>query len=395
MPNQIKACVVSEKKVTLLAKLPRLYSMEFIDLQTQRERIQPQLEKRIQAVLEMGQFILGPEVAELERKLEAFTGAKHAITVANGTDALQLALMALRIGPGDEVITTPFSFVATTEAIVLLGATPVFVDIDPKTYNLDPAKISAAVTSKTKAILPVSLYGLSCDIEALEAVALKHKVAIIEDAAQSFGASQKKRRSCSWATLSCSSFFPSKPLGCYGDGGACFTNDSELANLLKQIRAHGQDRRYHHPILGVNSRLDTLQAAVLLAKMEIFEDEIERRQGVAKNYHEGLKDVAGTPTIPPDNISVFAQYTIQVKNRDAFLEHMKRRGIPTAVHYPTPLHLQPAFSRFGKGVGSMLISEAASERVVSLPMHPYMKREDQMRVIAAVQEFAMLNKDRD
>ncbi|HCT6425674.1 TPA: DegT/DnrJ/EryC1/StrS family aminotransferase, partial [Citrobacter freundii] len=270
--------------------------MQFIDLVVQQNRIKEKLDSAIKKVLEHGQYILGPEVAELENKLAEFTGAKHCISVANGTDALQIAQMAFGIGPGDEVITPGFTYIATAETVALLGAKPVYVDVCPKTYNLDPEKLEAAITPRTKAIIPVSLYGQCADYDAINAIADKYGIPVIEDAAQSFGASYKNKRSCNLTTVSCTSFFPSKPLGCYGDGGAIFTNDDELAKVIRQIARHGQDRRYHHIRIGVNSRLDTLQAAILLPKLEIFEDEMQLRNKVAKRYSELLNDAGITTT---------------------------------------------------------------------------------------------------
>jgi UDP-2-acetamido-2-deoxy-ribo-hexuluronate aminotransferase len=301
-------------------------------------------------------------------------------------------MMALGIGPGDEVITTPFTFIATGEMIALIGARPVFVDIEPRTYNIDPALIERAITLRTKAIMPVSLYGQCADFDAINAIARKHNIPVIEDAAQSFGAQYKGRRSCNLSEIGSTSFFPSKPLGAYGDGGALFTNDDHLAKLMREIRVHGQDRRYHHPRLGVNGRLDTLQAAVLLSKLEIFEDEVQARSRLGAQYSSLIKDAFGThslvgvPHVEPHNLSVYAQYTIEVPNRAAFEERMKQRSIPTAVHYPVPLHLQPVFAGLGHKTGDFPVSERAGARVVSLPMHPYLTLEQQRSVVAAVRD---------
>ena len=359
--------------------------MQFIDLAAQQRRIRKQLDQRVNAVLEHGVYIMGPEVREIEDRLAEFAGVKHCISVANGTDALQVALMALGVGPGDEVITSPFTFIATGETIALLGAVPVFVDIDPVTYNMDPDKIEQAITNKTRAIMPVSLYGQCADFDKINSVASKHGIPVIEDGAQSFGATYKGRRSCSLSTIGCTSFFPSKPLGCYGDGGALFTDDDDIASRMSQIRLHGQDRRYHHPLIGVNSRLDTLQAAVLLAKLDVFEDELAARQIAADRYAALL---AGTgvrlPTILRDNTSAFAQYTIEVDDRDHFVQTLAESDVPTAVHYPVPLNLQPAFAYLQLQKGAFPLSESAAERVVSLPMHPYLTEEDQKKVIEAV-----------
>jgi UDP-2-acetamido-2-deoxy-ribo-hexuluronate aminotransferase len=362
--------------------------MQFIDLKAQYKLIEKDVDRRIKKVLEHGQYIMGPEVAELEEKLAAYTGVKHCIAVSNGTDALKIAMMALGIGYGDEVITTPFTFIATGEMIVLLGAKPVFVDIEPDTYNIDPAKIEAAITPKTKAIMPVSLYGQCADMDAINAIAAKHGLVVIEDGAQSFGATYKGRKSCNLSTIGCTSFFPSKPLGCYGDAGACFTADEELAKKMRYIRVHGQDRRYHHPMIGINGRIDTLQAAILLSKFELFPQEVIARQQAGERYTTKLSGRVRTPVIKPGNTSVYAQYTIEVNNRDAFIDKMQKVGIPTAVHYPIPLNLQPAFHYLGLGKGAFPLAERAAERVVSLPMHPYLEMSDIDAVVAAVSAAA-------
>ncbi len=365
--------------------------MQFIDLAAQQARIKQKIDANIQKVLAHGQYILGPEVSELEEKLAAFTGAKYCISVANGTDALQIAQMAFGIGPGDEVITPGFTYIATAETVALLGAKPVYVDVCPKTYNLDPTKLEAAITPRTKAIIPVSLYGQCADFDAINAIANKYGIPVIEDAAQSFGATYKGKQSCNLSTVSCTSFFPSKPLGCYGDGGAIFTNDDELAIVLRQIARHGQDRRYHHVRVGVNSRLDTLQAAILLPKLEIFTEEVQLRQKVASRYNQLFAEQNNvgrgfsptnlqviTPFIESHNTSVYAQYTIQVDNRDQVQAKLNEAGIPTAVHYPIPLNKQPAVA--DKNV-ELPIGDAVAEKVMSLPMHPYMTEEDQLKVL--------------
>jgi len=362
--------------------------MEFIDLKTQYGRLGPRINARIRAVLEHGHFILGPEVAQLEQCLAARVGVRHCIACSSGTDALLIALMALGIRPGDEVVTTPFTFVATAESIRLVGATPVFVDIDPRTYNLDARLLEAAITPHTKAVIAVSLYGQCADLDAINEVASRHNLAVIEDAAQSFGATYKGRPSCGLTLIGCTSFFPSKPLGCYGDGGACFTQDAALALRMQQIRAHGQDRRYHHSLIGMNGRLDTIQAAVLLAKLEIFDVEIAERVRIGGLYSELLKEAVTTPYIQPQNTCVYAQYTIQVEDRAMFQEQLKAEGIPTAVHYPIPLHLQPAFASPALGRGSYPHAEAAAERVVSLPMHPYLSEDDQQMIAQVVRQAA-------
>ncbi len=358
--------------------------MEFIDLKRQYTDLKESIDGRINAVLKHGQFIMGPEVTELEDMLARYTGAKHAIACSSGTDALLIALMALNVGAGDEVITTPFTFIATAEVIALLGARPVFVDIDPETYNMDPNLVEAAITPKTKAIMAVSLYGQCADFDRINESAARHKIPVVEDGAQSFGAMYKGRLSCNLSNIGCTSFFPSKPLGCYGDGGMCFTSDDVLAARMKQIRLHGQDRRYHHSILGVNGRLDTLQAAVLLAKMEAFDAEINERIRIGSTYTQLLKPFVHTPFVESHSSCVYAQYTIEVNDRSAFQGELKSRGIPTAVHYPVPLHLQPAFAFLGEGEGDFPMAEAAARRVVSLPMHPYLTSDEQERVADAV-----------
>ena len=356
--------------------------MQFTDLSAQYQRYKQSIDQRIQKVLEHGQYILGPEVAELENKLSEFVQVSHCIGVASGTDALQLSLMSHDISPGDEVITTPFSFIATAEVICLLGAKPVYVDIDPKTYNIDPSNIEAAITEHTKAIMPVSLYGQCPELDEINDIAARHGLAVIEDAAQSFGAQYKNRKSCGITTIACTSFFPSKPLGCYGDGGAIFTNNDEIAQKLRVLRVHGQDRRYHHAKLGINGRLDTLQAAILLAKLEHFDQEIELRNRVAGRYSELLAGSSVVlPTVKQHNRSVFAQYTIQVKDRAKFQELLKARNIPTAAHYPYPLYKQPAIFQEGTILAA---TEHAANHVVSLPMHPYLDESLQDQVIEAV-----------
>ena len=367
--------------------------IEFIDLKAQQARIKVQLDAAIARVLQHGQYILGPEVVELEEKLAAYTGAKHCITVANGTDALQIAQMALGIGPGDEVITPGFTYIATAETVALLGAKPVYVDIDPRTYNLNPALLQAAITPRTKAIIPVSLYGQCADFDAINAIAAQHGIPVIEDAAQSFGATYKGRKSCNLSTIACTSFFPSKPLGCYGDGGAIFTNDDALAKVMRQIARHGQDRRYHHVRVGVNSRLDTLQAAILLTKLSIFDEEMALRQQVAERYaallppppREGGGGGEGenitTPYIEPHNTSAWAQYTIRVNNRDAVQEKLKAAGIPTAVHYPIPLNRQPAVA---DPAAQLSVGDALAQRVLSLPTHPYLDKDSIARIVQVI-----------
>ena len=339
--------------------------IEFIDLKAQQARLKDKIEAGIQNVLTHGQYILGPEVTELEEKLAAYVGAKYCITCANGTDALQIAQMAFGIGPGDEVITPGFTYIATAETVAILGATPVYVDVNPNTYNLDVEQLEAAITPRTKAIIPVSLYGQCADFDAINAIAAKYNIPVIEDAAQSFGATYKGRKSCNLTTVACTSFFPSKPLGCYGDGGAIFTNDDELAKVIRQIARHGQDRRYHHIRVGMNSRLDTLQAAILLPKLEILDEEMQARQRVAETYTKLFNEagVNTTPCIEAHNTSAWAQYTIQVENRDDVQAKLKEQGIPTAVHYPIPLNKQPAVADAN---AVLPVGDAIAERVMSL-----------------------------
>ncbi len=363
--------------------------MDFIDLKTQYRQLKPEIDRRIQAVLDHGAYVMGPEVAELEAALAAFTGSRHCITVSSGTDALLIAMMALGIAPGDEVITTPFSFIATAESIALLGARPVFVDIEPRTYNLDPVRLESVLSPRTRAIMPVSLYGQCADFAAINRIAAAHGLPVIEDAAQSFGARYRGRRSCALSDIGCTSFFPSKPLGCYGDGGACFTDDDALANRMREIRVHGQDRRYHHPVLGLNGRMDTLQCAVLLAKLPAFEDELVAREAAGERYSDLLRAASGrvvTPSITDGNRSVYAQYTVELDDREHARQALESAGIPTAVHYPIPLHLQPAFAALGYGPGSFPVAERAAARVLSLPLHPFLDPLTQQRVVTTLME---------
>ena len=358
--------------------------MQFIDLKAQYQRIETEVNRRISRVLKHGQYLMGPEIIELEQLLAQFTGARYCIAVSSGTDALQIALMALNIGRGDEVITTPFSFAATAETIALIGARPVFVDIRPDTYNIDPSLIEAALTSRTKAIMPVDIFGQCADYDEINRIAKKYGVPVVEDAAQSCGATYRNQKACSLATIGCTSFFPSKPLGGYGDGGACFTSDENIARKIRQIRDHGQEGRYHHTRIGLNGRLDTLQAAVLLAKLDIFPEEVEDRRRIGAAYSEMLKEAPViTPHIEPHNTSVYAQYTIQVENRDQLQTRMNKMGIPTAVHYPVPLHKQPVFKRDDV---HLPVSEEISNRVISLPMHPMLSEKDQTTITKRIIE---------
>lgn len=358
--------------------------MNFIDLAEQQRHIKTELDASIQRVLQHGKYILGPEVDQLESELATFTGAKHCITCANGTDALQIAQMALNIGPGDEVITPGYSYIATAESIALLGAIPVYIDIDPHTYLIKTSDIEAAITERTKAILPVSLYGQCADFDTINSIADQYQLPVIEDAAQSFGATHHEHRSCNLSTIACTSFFPSKPLGCYGDGGALFTNDDELALRIRQIARHGQDRRYHHVRVGINSRLDTLQAAILLVKLGLFQDEITQRQVVARRYNQLLEAVPSVSTtrIYPHNQSVYAQYTVRSQERERIISELQHAGIPYAIHYPLPLNKQPAVAQPGLTLPN---GDSAADEVFSLPMHPYLPFEDQVRITETIQ----------
>ncbi|MEG0879652.1 MAG: DegT/DnrJ/EryC1/StrS family aminotransferase [Janthinobacterium sp.] len=354
--------------------------MEFIDLKAQYQALRGKVNTRIQAVLDHGQYIMGPEVKELEGKLQDYTGAKHCITVASGTEALLIALMAIGVKPGDEIITTPFSFIATAEVIVLLGAKPVFVDIEPDTCNINAALIEAAITPRTRAIMPVSLYGQPADMDEINAIAARHGLVVIEDAAQSFGATYKGRKSCNLSTIGCTSFFPSKPLGCYGDGGAIFTSDDALATAMREIRVHGQSRRYVHTRIGVGGRMDTLQCAIVLAKLERFDWEVERRVQIGARYNAQLAGIATTVAQRSDRSSVFAQFTVIVPDREALQAALKEAGIPTAVHYPVPMHLQPAYAGLC-APGDYPEAERAAHVVMSLPMGPDLDGADQDTII--------------
>lgn len=370
--------------------------MQFIDLKAQQQQrlsdgrtLRQAIDTRLQTLLEHGQYILGPEVAELELLLANYVGVDHCIAVASGTDALLIALMALGVQPGDEVITTPFSFIATSETIALLGAVPVYADIDPLSYNIDPACIEAAITTRTKAIIPVSLYGQPADLSAINSIASRYEIPVIEDGAQSFGSKQNGRRSCGLSTVGTTSFFPSKPFGAYGDAGACFTSDADLAERMRRISRHGQSRRYFHTDLGINGRIDTIQAAILLAKFELFESEVASRERIGARYSQQLRQagILTTPQLALGNTSVYAQYTIQVDHRLEVQTALKEKNIPTAVHYPTLLCQQPAIKSCSSHCSEQCSSpnaQKASERVLSLPMHPYLSENDQDCVVAAL-----------
>ena len=352
--------------------------MEFIDLKSQQARIKAKIDKRIQDVLSHGRYVMGPELEELEERLKNYVGTRHCIGASSGTDTLLIAMMALGIGPGDEVITVPFTWISTAEMIALIGATPVFVDIDETTWNMDVSKLESAITEKTKAIMPVGIFGQTADMIGINEIASRNgNLPVIEDAAQSFGATHQGKKSGGLSTIGSTSFFPSKPLGCYGDGGGLFTNDDELAERMRHIRVHGQTERHHHPILGINGRLDTLQAAILLEKLEIFDDEILRRQKVAQAYGDGIRNSSVTlPMVGPSNTSVFAQYTILSSNRDVLAASLKKAGIPSVSYYAVPLHLQPVFADLGYKKGQFPITEDVASRGLSLPMNPYLSEEE-------------------
>lgn len=360
--------------------------IKFIDLEAQQRRLGDEISQRIAAVLSHGKYILGPEVGLLEQMLCDYTGSNFCISCANGTDALQIALMALGVGPGDEVIMPGFSYISTAEVVALLGAKIVYVDINERSFNLDPFLIETAITCRTKAIIPVSLYGQCAELDRINSIAEQYSVAVIEDGAQSFGASIGASKSGNLSRISCTSFFPSKPLGCYGDGGAIFTNDENLSKVLRQIARHGQTARYHHVRIGVNSRLDTIQAAILLAKLTILDEEVAARNRFAAIYSEklgALTDVVA-PQISDNCVSAWAQYTIRASDRDSLARFLSDRGVPTAVHYPMPLNKQPAVA---DETVNLPVGDLASSEVLSLPLHPYMTTEDQSAVISAIVEF--------
>ena len=388
--------------------------MEFIDLAFQQKRIRENIDRRIEAVLNHGQYIMGPEVAALEKELSRYVGAKHAISCASGTDALLMALMARGIGPGDAVLTTPFTFIATAEVISLLGATPVYVDIDRKTYNIDPEQLERCLSAlrsgdaglyplprlagqtgvTPKAIIAVDLFGLPADYGRLGNIAKQNGLFLIEDAAQSFGAEVNGRKACTFGDIACTSFFPAKPLGCYGDGGMCFCSDDILAEIMRSIRLHGKGtHKYENIRIGINGRLDTLQAAILLAKFSLFEEEVRLRQHVAGRYNELLRSCQSlvTPDVPTGYQSVWAQYSLLARDeahRDAIMKNMQGKGIPTVIYYPRPLHLQAAFSFLGYREGDFPASEDSASRIFSLPMHPYLSEGDQDRIVAALRDAA-------
>ncbi len=365
-----------------------IMKIPFIDLKSQYQVLKPEIDQAIQKVLDHGQYILGPEVTECEKALAQFVGCKHALAVASGTDAAVIALMALGVGPGDEVIVPAFSFIATAEAVVLVGATPVFIDVEKDTYNLDATKLEALINKNTKAIMPVSLYGQTPDMDAINAIANKHKLPVIEDAAQSFGGTYKGKKSCNLSTIGVTSFFPAKPLGCYGDGGAIFTNDAALNDKMSKIRVHGQSARYYHDMIGVNGRLDTLQCAILMPKLKKFPWELEQRDRLAKQYNEAFKDLTTKgvvlPQVKAERFSAWAQYTIEVPERDKFQKRMEEAGVPTSVHYPRTMADQPAYTHFRDPNQDLSVSEHAALHVVSLPMHPYMEADHFQHIVKSV-----------
>jgi UDP-2-acetamido-2-deoxy-ribo-hexuluronate aminotransferase len=373
--------------------------LPFIDLKTQQKKIYDRIMEKFQGILAHGHYILGPEVTELEERLAAYVGVRHAITCSSGTDALLMVLMARGMDRGDAIFTTPFTFIATAEVVQLLGATLVFVDIDPQTYNLNPDALQEALVNfekkspnaglKPRGVIAVDLFGQPADYDRINALARDWGLFVLEDAAQSFGATFHGRRAGALAETAATSFFPAKPLGAYGDGGAVFTADDDLAAVLTSIRNHGQGpERYGHVRLGINGRLDTLQAAVLLAKLEIFDEEAMARQEVARRYHEGLRDVVKVPWVAPNCSSIWAQYSVESEARALILDRLKEAGVPTAIYYPKPLHLQEVFRGLGYGAGDFPVSEAAAARIFSLPMHPYLAKSDQERIIGIIRQAA-------
>jgi UDP-2-acetamido-2-deoxy-ribo-hexuluronate aminotransferase len=362
--------------------------MEFIDLKTQYERYKADIKSRIQIVLDHGHYIMGPEISELETTLANYVGVKHCISVANGTVSLEIALRALGVGPGHEVITVPFSWISSAEVIMLVRAKPVFVDIERDTFNMDASKLEAAITTNTKAIIPVSLFGQMPDLEAIQAIADKYQIAVIEDAAQSFGATRNGRKSCGSSLIGSTSFFPAKTFGCYGDGGALFTDDDHLAETMRAIRTHGGVQRHHHTHVGTNGRFDTLQAAILLAKWPWFKDEVAARVRIGARYSELLQGIVTTPGIADGNTHVYAQYTIRVdeRQRAGIAGVLKSQGIPTGIYYPKCFHEQPVFADAGYSYGDFPESEQASREVLSLPMHPFLEESDLERVTNALND---------
>lgn len=361
--------------------------MEFINLKAQYAAYKNEIDEKVLGVFGSGQFVMGKEVEALEAELCAFTGAKHALSCASGTDALLLALMALDIKAEDEVITTPFTFIATAEVIALVGAKPVFVDIDEQTYNIDPSKIEAAITPKTKAIIPVSLYGQCADMDEINAIAAKHGITVIEDAAQSFGAEYKGKKSCNLSRIGCTSFFPSKPLGCYGDGGAVMTDDDGIAKKIASIRVHGQGERYMHKYIGINGRMDAVQCAITRVKLSHFGEELAARARLGARY---LQLLAGVDVVAPftkeGRTNVYGQFSVRIKNREAVSKKMNELGVPTAVHYPRPLHMQECFAYLGHKVGDFPVSERVASEIMSLPFSAFLTESEQDTVVDALKK---------
>ena len=359
-------------------------TIPFIDLAAQQSRIRPQIEAAIKRVLDHGQYIMGPEVYELEERLADYVGVKHCIAVSSGTDSLLIAMMALGIGAGDEVITVPYTWISTAEMIALLGAKPVFVDIREDTFNMDETKVEAAITGRTKAIMPVGIYGQTADMTAINAIAARHNLPVIEDAAQSFGATHHGKKSCALSTIGSTSFFPSKPLGCYGDGGALFTDNDELAKSMRQIRVHGQAEKHFHPILGINGRLDTIQAAILLQKLDIFDNEVRLRRTVAARYESLLRDAGSVrcPVVGDGNSSVWAQYTLLSQNRSDLTHQLNDNKIPVMSYYIRPLHLQPVFKNLGYTSGVFPVAKRIADQCLSLPISPYLSTQNQEMIVA-------------
>ena len=363
--------------------------MEFIDLKSRHKLIGDKINARTQKVMDHGQFILGPEVRELEQKLAEYTGSKNCVAVSSGTDSLLIALMALGVGAGDEVITVPYTWISTAEVIALVGATPVFVDIRSDTWNMDETLLESAITEKTKAIIPVSIYGQCSDMDIINEIAQKYDLHVIEDAAQSFGSTYKGKKSCNLSTIGSTSFFPSKPLGCYGDGGALFTNDDELAEKFRWIRVHGQERKHHHPILGINGRMDTIQAAILMETLKLFPDEIVKRTKAANYYSHNLKKIKGIklPSVDDSNSSVYALYTILYHNRGKLQNYLKKHDIPSVPYYAVPLHLQPVFQNLGYALGDFPIAEEIASSCLSLPFSPFINEKELSFIIGKIIEF--------
>jgi len=359
--------------------------INFVDLQTQYFKYKEEIDSEISEVLSSAVFIGGKKLDDLEKNLASYVGVRHAVGCSSGTDALLLSLMALNIGYADEVITTPFAFIATADAIALLGAKPIFVDIDKDSYNIDASKIEAEITERTRAIIPVSLFGQCADMEAINEIAKKHDIAVIEDASQSFGATYNEKKSCSISTIGCTSFFPSNPLGAYGDGGAIFTDDDELAQKMRMLLNHGQDERYKHKYIGINGRLDALQAAVLNVKLKHFQEEVKLRDDIGSRYSDLLEDAEViTPKIAQNSTSVYSHYSIRVKDRETMIEKLNSKEIPTSIHYPLPIHLQEAFLYLGYKEGDFPVSEEVSTQIISLPMSPYLTETEQDFIVETI-----------